>query len=120
MEDRQDHDILALTTTVGTRADAERLARAILERRLAACVQVEEGVMSFYRWQGKDCADAEVRLTIKTLPSCEAALHELFRQQHPYELPQFLSTAMRASAEYLAWVRVEVRVPAAGGEPDAV
>ena len=120
MEDRQDRDILAITTTVGSRADAERLARAILERRLAACVQVEEGLTSFYRWQDKDCEDAEVRLTIKTLPACEAALGELFLEKHPYEVPQFLCTSMRASAEYLAWVRAEVRAPAAGGEPDPV
>jgi periplasmic divalent cation tolerance protein len=120
LEDRQHRDILAITTTVGSRADAESLAREIIERRLAACVQVEEGLTSFYRWQGKACEDAEVRLTIKTLPACEAELRELFLDKHPYEVPQFLSTTMRASAEYLAWVQAEVRVPAAGGEPDPV
>jgi periplasmic divalent cation tolerance protein len=120
MEDRQHRDILAITTTVGSRADGESLARAILERRLAACVQLEEGLTSFYRWQGKDCENAEVRLTIKTFPACEAALRDLFLEKHPYELPQFLSTPMGASAEYLEWVRAEVRVPAAGGEPDPV
>lgn len=120
MEDRQHRDILAITTTVGSRADAERLARAILQRRLAACVQVEEGLTSFYRWQGKDCEDAEVWLSIKTLPACEEPLRELFLDEHPYEVPQFLSTTMQASPEYLAWVRSEVREPAAGGEPDPV
>jgi periplasmic divalent cation tolerance protein len=120
MEDRQHRDILAITTTVGSRADAEGLAREILERRLAACVQVEEGLTSFYRWEGRACEDAEVRLTVKTLPECEPALQALFLEKHPYELPQFLSAPMGASAEYLAWVRAEVRVPAAGGEPDPV
>jgi periplasmic divalent cation tolerance protein len=60
-----------------------------LQARLAACVQVEEGLTSFYRWQGRECEDAEVRLTIKTLPACAQALQALFREQHPYELPQF-------------------------------
>jgi periplasmic divalent cation tolerance protein len=121
MEDRQDRDILAITTTVGSRADAERLARAVLERRLAACVQVEAGLTSFYRWQGKDCEDAEVRLSIKTLPECERALQELLEEIHPYELPQFLAMRMRASEAYAAWARGEVSLPALrGGEPDPV
>jgi periplasmic divalent cation tolerance protein len=106
---------------VGSRADAEALARAILERRLAACVQLEEGLTSFYRWQGRDCADPEVRLTLKTLPACAGALQALFADKHPYDLPQFLATCMRASPEYHAWVRAEVSVPPApSGEPDPV
>jgi periplasmic divalent cation tolerance protein len=111
MQDCKDLDILAVTTTVASRADADRLGRAILERRLAACVQVEEGLTSFYRWQGKECEDPEVRLTIKTLPGCEEALQELFKERHPYEVPQFLVVGMRASAGYGEWVRSEVLVP---------
>ena len=117
MEDCKDRDILAVTTTVGSLADAQSLARAILDRRLAACVQVEEGLTSFYRWQGKECEDPEVRLTIKTLPECEQALQALFRDRHPYEVPQFLAVPMRAGEAYAAWVREEVTPPViAGGE----
>jgi len=108
MEDCIERDILSVTTTVGSRADGERLAHALLARKLAACVQLEEGLTSFYRWQGKDCADAEVRLTIKTLPACEQRLKVLFAQEHPYEVPQFLATRMWASETYYAWVRGEV------------
>ncbi len=111
MQDCKDLDILAVTTTVGSRADADQLGRAILERRLAACVQIEEGLTSLYRWQGRECADPEVRLTIKTLPGCEAALQALFRDKHPYEVPQFLVAGMRASAGYGEWVRSEVSIP---------
>jgi len=117
MEDCKDCDILAVTTTVGSPAAAQALARAILDQRLAACVQIEEGLTSFYRWQGKDCQDPEVRLTIKTLPQCERALQALFRDKHPYDVPQFVAVAMRASEAYAAWVREEVAPPAiAGGE----
>ncbi len=119
MEDCKQSDILAVTTTVASAAEAQALARAILERRLAACVQVEEGLTSFYRWEGKECAEPEVRLTIKTLPACEGALQALFAEKHPYEVPQFLAFPMRASAAYGKWVREEVRVPS-GGEPDPV
>jgi periplasmic divalent cation tolerance protein len=112
MENSQGRDILTVTTTVGSREDARKLARAIVQARLAACVQVEEGLTSFYRWQGRECEDAEVRLTIKTLPGCEQALQALFREQHPYEVPQFVAVGMQASEGYFEWVRGEVSVPA--------
>lgn len=113
MEDCKDLDVLSVTTTVGSRSDADTLARLLLQRRLAACVQVEEGLTSFYRWEGKDCQDPEVRLTIKTLPQCAQALQALFSQVHPYALPQFVAATMRASEAYAAWVRAEVLVPGA-------
>lgn len=101
-------DILSVTTTVGSLRDAQALARVIVERRLAACVQVEEGLQSFYRWEGRLCEDGEARLVIKTLPACEAALQALFAELHPYELPQFLAVRMRASEAYFDWVLGEV------------
>lgn len=112
MEDCKDLDILTVTTTVGSAADAERLAREIASCRLAACVQVEAGLQSFYHWQGRLCEEPEVRLVIKTLPACEHALQQLFAQHHPYEVPQFLSVTMRASEAYARWARAEVRLPA--------
>jgi periplasmic divalent cation tolerance protein len=120
VQDCKDLDILTVTTTVGSLAEAQQLGRAILERRLAACVQIEQGLISLYRWQGKDCEDPEVRLTIKTLPECDRALRALFEQQHPYDVPQFLAVAMRASEGYHAWARAEVSFPAPSGEPDPV
>ena len=121
MEDCKELDVLSVTTTVASRSDADALARKLLERRLAACVQVEEGLTSFYRWQGRDCADAEVRLTIKTLPGCREALQMFLREHHPYDVPQFLATCMQASPEYHAWVQREARAPAPAGDmPDAV
>lgn len=120
MQDCKEFDILSVSTTVGTLAQAQALARAILERRLAACVQVTEGLVSFYRWEGKDCEDAEVRLTIKTVPACEPALQALIGEKHPYDVPQFLAVTMRASEAYAAWVHGEVAVPASSTEPDPV
>lgn len=109
MTESHDRDIVTVTTTVGSLADARALARAIVQRRLAACVQVEEGLASFYRWEGKECEDAEVRLTIKTLPECEQGLLALFGELHPYEVPQFLAVRVRASDAYFAWAAGEVR-----------
>ena len=111
MEDPEDSQVVGVTTTVATLSDAQRLGRAILERRLAACVQIEEGLTSLYRWEGRDCEDPEVRLTIKTLPACVEPLQALFAQVHPYQVPQFLVVRMAASAAYAQWVRGEVQAP---------
>ena len=111
MQDCIELDILSVTTTVGTLEQAQALARELVERRLAACVQLEPGQQSLYRWQGEVCDDPEVRLVIKTLPGCETALQALFKSHHPYELPQFLCSRMTASMGYAEWVRTEVVVP---------
>lgn len=101
-------EILSLTTTVASREDAQRLARALIDRRLAACVQLDTGVQSHYRWKGETCADTEVRLTIKSLPAKLASLQDFMAEQHPYEVPQLLWQTMGASPAYAEWVRGEV------------
>ena len=113
MQQGNEPDILSVTTTVGSLAQAQALAREILAQRLAACVQIEPGLTSLYRWQGKLCEEPEVRVVIKTLPGCEAALQALFARHHPYEVPQFLVTPMRASTAYGDWARSETRLPPA-------
>jgi periplasmic divalent cation tolerance protein len=111
MEEHDIFEILSVTTTVGSMPDAEALARTILERSLAACVQVEPGLVSNYRWKGKLCQEPEVRLVIKTIPACLPALEALFSEHHPYELPQFLAVSMRATQAYARWVRAEIAGP---------
>lgn len=105
MEDMQVARVSSVVTTVGSLADAQRLAKLIVAQRLGACVQVDPAVMSHYVWQGKQCEEPELRLTIKTLPDRLAALQALFDQHHPYELPQFLAAEMAASPAYAGWVR---------------
>jgi periplasmic divalent cation tolerance protein len=101
-------DVLTVTTTVSSLEAARRLAGEILAARLAACVQIEQGLTSLYRWQGELCEEPEVRLVIKTLPGREPALQALFAQHHPYELPQFAAVPMKVSDAYWKWVRAEV------------
>lgn len=107
----KDLDIVSIATTVGSLADAQRLAREIIRQRLAACVQVEQGLTSFYRWKGELCEESEVRLVIKTLPGCEEPLQALFAEHHPYELPQFTAAKLTASPAYAQWARAETVVP---------
>lgn len=93
-----------VVTTVGTREDALRLARAAVEQRLAACAQIEP-IDSVYRWQGAVHEDVELRLLFKTAPARVDALLELLRSLHPYELPALHALAVdKADDAYAAWV----------------
>lgn len=105
MQDCKEHDILALTTTVGTLEDAQALAVQLVERRLAACVQIEPIALSVYRWEGRVCQEPEVRLSIKTAPEAREPLVAFLAQHHPYELPQVTLSTLAASAAYADWVR---------------
>ena len=111
--------IATLTTTLPTEEEAQALARGLVEARLAACVQVEPGLQSFYRWQGQVQADAEVRLTVKTVPEARAAVEAFVARYHPYELPQLLWQEMAASPAYAAWAQAEVTVPDPANPPAA-
>jgi periplasmic divalent cation tolerance protein len=112
MDEIAELEILSVTTTVGSPQDAQRLALALLERRLAACVQIEPGIRSIYRWQGKIQDEPETTLLVKSLPACERALQRFFDEHHPYEVPEFVAARMTASPSYAAWVRSEVSAPA--------
>jgi periplasmic divalent cation tolerance protein len=100
--------IACLTTTVPSEEEAQALARGLVEARLAACVQVEPGLQSHYRWQDQVQAAGEVRLTVKTLPQARAAVEAFVARYHPYELPQLLWQALEASSAYAQWVREQV------------
>ena len=84
---------------------AERLARALLEARLAACVNLLSPVRSLYRWQGAVKDDSEVLLVIKTHRDRCAELSARIEELHPYELPEVVALpAVGGSTAYLEWV----------------
>ena len=100
-------DIQLVTTTVATEPEARRLAQAVLQARLAACVQVEP-ITAYFRWQGALQEDRELRLVCKTVPRALHPLLALLRAQHPYALPQLVTQALQGSAEYADWVDAQV------------
>lgn len=96
--------IVALST-VARAEDAERIARVLVERRLAACVNVVPGVVSFYRWQGAVERAEERLLVIKTRGERLPALREALLSLHPYELPELVTLPIEDGHEpYLAWL----------------
>jgi len=94
-------------TTVATRADAERLARTMVEQRLAACAQIN-AVDSVYRWDGVLRQEPEWRLLFKTTESARAALQAALRAAHPYELPAIMTLPMQADQAFSAWVTGQI------------
>ena len=96
--------VVALST-VGSLQDAERLARALVERRLAACVNVVPGVVSHYRWKGEICRDEERLLVIKTRAERMDALRAALAELHPYELPELVALEISDGTQaYLEWL----------------
>ncbi len=100
-----------VTLVLVTAPDAEtgaRLARTLVEERLAACANLVPGVRSIYRWEGAVQDDAEVLLLIKTRSEHCEALAARVQDLHPYDLPEVVALAATGgSTAYLDWVRTE-------------
>lgn len=91
-------------------AAAKEIARGLVERRLAACVNVIPGVTSFYRWQGKLEEDTECTLFVKTRASLMEELTHAVKELHPYELPEVIALPIQmaeGNADYAQWVLAE-------------
>lgn len=87
---------------------AQVLARLLIERRLAACVNILAPCKSIYRWREKIEEASEVPLVIKSTSGCYGELEAAIRSHHPYELPEILAVcAERGLPEYLDWVAAE-------------
>jgi periplasmic divalent cation tolerance protein len=105
---------LLVTCACPDAATAERLARTLVDARIAACVQLLPGVRSVYRWEGAVEAADEVLLLVKTWDDRLGALTEAIRAAHPYALPEIMAVpAVGGLAAYLDWVRDETRPPGA-------
>jgi periplasmic divalent cation tolerance protein len=84
--------------------DAQRIARQLIEKQWAACVQIEGPIESWYRWEGQLESTKEFRLQIKTLPACHQAVLRCLELLHPYEVPELLSIEVASSTAYHRWV----------------
>ncbi len=102
-----DDPILVLCTAPDDVVGA-RLARELVERRLAACVNMIAGVRSFYRWEGTLHADAEVQLIIKSRRGRFEDLRACLNEHHPYDVPEVLALPIVAGSEpYLEWMAAQ-------------
>jgi periplasmic divalent cation tolerance protein len=103
-------DKIVVLTTCAAKADAERMARALVDGRLAACVSVVPGVRSFYHWKGATETGEEFLLIVKTSRDLFGALQAEMEKIHPYEVPELLALPVVAGAEnYLSWLQSNLR-----------
>ena len=101
---------LIIATAFESRADAETMAVALLEKRLVACTQISGPVSSSYWWQGKIVASLEYLLVMKSDESLYDELELLIRELHPYETPEIIATVItRLSEDYRQWLEKELQ-----------
>ena len=103
-------DAYLVITNLPDRESAGRLARALIESRLAACVNILSPCRSVYRWQGKTEDAEEFPMLIKASRERYAALEAAIREAHPYELPEIIAVPLAAGLPaYLDWVESETK-----------
>ena len=110
---------IVIVTTVGTEEQANLIARELVARRQAACVNAVPGVRSTYRWKGKICTDGEIMLVVKTAAAEFDAVAATIRELHAYERPEILSFPVdRGDPGFLRWIADSVDKQAAFADED--
>jgi len=103
-------DKIVVLSTCGSAEEADRIARRLVEARLAACVNITPGVRSIYRWKSAIEESEECLLVIKSRRDLLAALETELRKVHSYEVPEILAlTVIDGSESYLLWMDGELR-----------
>lgn len=101
---------LLVLTNLPDRAVAERIAAMLIERQLAACVNILAPCRSVYRWKGAVQHDEEHPVLMKTTAERYPALEQALREAHPYELPEIIAVPIeRGLPAYLDWVAAETK-----------
>ena len=101
---------IVVLSTCSSEEEAERLARLLVERRLAACVSVVPGVKSYYRWKGAVESAGEWLLLVKSSRDLFPALSVVLEQEHSYELPEVLALpVVEGAPNYLNWLASNLR-----------
>ncbi|MBM4357230.1 MAG: divalent-cation tolerance protein CutA [Deltaproteobacteria bacterium] len=111
MIELNDDDVVVVLCTVPAEGGhAERLARGVVEAKLAACVNVLGPIRSIYEWKGSVAEESELQLVVKTTAERYPALEAHLRREHPYEVPEVLALPVaRGAGAYLEWVRAGTR-----------
>ena len=104
---------IVIFVTCGSAAEGRKLARALVESRLAACVNILKApVESIYRWKGNVDSAKEYLLVIKSTRRRFSALQSEIKRLHSYNIPEIIALPIAAgSPDYLAWLTASVRVP---------
>jgi len=103
-------DKVLILTTTGNEAEARKIAHELVERRLAACVNIVPRIQSVYRWEDKVETAEEYLLLIKTTKSRGPEVQAAIRELHSYDLPECVVISVEGgSAQYLKWIEDSIR-----------
>ncbi len=103
-------ELLIVITTFASLEDAKKMAHQLIEGRLAACVQIQGGMISVYRWEGEVCEGSEVLLSAKTTADKWIDISNFIKSHHSYDLPEVIAyTPAKYEALYGKWVQAEVK-----------
>jgi periplasmic divalent cation tolerance protein len=103
-------DAIVVLTTTGSQEEAAKIAQALVERQLAACVQITGPITSVYRWQEKIENSLEWLCVIKSSRANYAALEAAIRELHSYEVPEIIALPVQSgSADYLSWLAANIK-----------
>jgi len=96
--------------TAGSKAEAQKIGKALVERRLAACVNILDNMQSIYRWENKIQQDAEVVLIAKTTDSLVPALIDQVKSMHSYDCPCIVSLPILSGyPPFMDWVHAQAK-----------
>lgn len=96
---------IVVLITVSSPEEGEKIAKALVEKRVAACVNIIPGIRSIYRWQGKICDDRELLLMAKTTGALFERVEKEVKSLHSYKVPEIIALPIiKGSDDYLSWI----------------
>ena len=102
-------EYIQVLTTVEYKTDAENIAKSLVEKKLAACVQILGPMTSYFHWQGKLDSAAEYLCMIKSREDLFTNLEAAIKSMHPYEVPEIIATPItKGGKDYLNWLTSEL------------
>ncbi len=103
-------EFVMILSTIGTKTDAQTIAKKLIDSKKAACVNIIPGIQSVYEWEGELCNENEILLFIKTTKENEKNVYRLIDDIHPYETPEIISLPiLHGSKDYLNWISASVK-----------
>jgi len=104
-------ELLLVMTSLPDKDAAIALAKRLIDTHLAACVQIQTGVQSIYRWEGRLCEEQEVVLAAKTTAKQWPTISAFIKQSHPYGAPEIIAQSITYSdTDYARWVIAETTI----------
>ena len=101
------HKYIQVVTTISGKRGAEKIAKSLIDKRLAPCVQILGPIKSIYRWKGKIETATEWACVIKTRKSLYKKVEKAIKKIHPYEVPEIIAVPIAAAnKDYLKWIKL--------------